>query len=176
MKIIPPIAYGKKNKKLPKNNKIRIKSNSLRGNNRFVQMAVINIDNGIKHLNKYMYDENGECSNNLTEDMRIIDGIDFSGEKHPKKDLLSIMFKNHYKILSDKTGEQVKEPGSISDYKLNSRMPDKPIYVSYTPEDLKRLGGNDKEPSSFAIYYAIGKNQPIGAISIDKLTENKDGK
>jgi CRISPR-associated endonuclease/helicase Cas3 len=176
IKIIPPIAYGKKNKKPVKDKKIRIKTNSLRGNNRFVQMAIINIDDDIKFSNKYMYDENSECSNNLTEDMRIIDGIDFSGEKHPKKDLLSIMFKNHYKILSDKTGEQVKEPRSISDYKLNSRMPDKPIYVSYTPEDLKRLGGNDKEPSSFAIYYAIGKNQPIGAISIDKLTENKDGK
>jgi CRISPR-associated endonuclease/helicase Cas3 len=174
MKIIPPIAYSKKNKKLPKNKKIRIKSNSLRGNNRFVQMAVINIDNGIKHLNKYMYDENGECSNNLTQDMSIIDGIDFSGEKNPDKDLLSVMFEKHYKILRYKTGKKVNKPRGLSDYKLNSRMPDSPIYVSYTQEDLNRLGSNDQKPNSYAIYYAIGKNQPIGAISIEKLTKKND--
>jgi len=178
VKITPPVAYSKnKDKKSLKDKKIRIKNNSLRGNNRFVQMAIIKIDAGKpKYLNEYMYDENGECGNNLTEDMDIIDGIDFYGEKHPDKDLLSNMFKNHYKILSDKTGERVKKPNGISEYKANSRMPDKPIYVSYTPDDLNRLGGNDKKPIPYAIYYAIGKNQPIGAISIYKLTENNDDK
>lgn len=92
-----------------------------------------------------------------------------SREKNPDKDLLSIMFKNHYKILSDKTGKAVKPPHSLYNYKKDAKNSDKPIYVSYTPEDLNRLSGNDRKPSSYAIYYAIGKKQPIGAISIDKL-------
>ncbi len=174
-KIIPPVAYAKRREKLPKDKKIRIKANSLRGNNRFVQMAVINIDRGkIEYLNEYLYDENKECDNNLTEDMDIIEGKDFSGETNPDKDLLSNMFKKHYKILSDKTGEQIRKPRSLSKYKVDSRMPDKPIYVSYTPKDLERLGGNDKKPNSCAIYYAIGKNQPIGAIQFIKLMESNN--
>ncbi|RLA07244.1 MAG: CRISPR-associated helicase/endonuclease Cas3 [Gammaproteobacteria bacterium] len=175
-KIIPPVAYGKKyDTKTPKDKKIRIKNNSLRGNNRFVQMAIINInDNKIEYSNEYMYNEQVGCVNGLTLDIDIIDGLDFFGEKNPDKDLLSNMFKNHYKILSDKTGKKVKKPRSLSDYKANSRMIDKPIYVSYTPDDLSRLGGNDKKPNSYAIYYAIGKNQPIGAISIYKLMENNN--
>jgi CRISPR-associated endonuclease/helicase Cas3 len=178
-KIVPPIAYSK-SKKLPKDKKIRIKTNSLRGNNRFVQMAIINIDGNIKdikHSNKYMYDENIEHNNGLTEDMDTIDGgVDYQGSRRPDRDLLDVMFKNHYKILSDKTGKEVKKPKSLSDYKLNSKMPDKPIYISYTQEDLDRLSGNDSKPNPYAIYYAIGKNQPIGAISIYKLTENNDDK
>jgi CRISPR-associated endonuclease/helicase Cas3 len=106
--------------------------------------------------------------------MSIIDGIDYSGEKNPDKDLLSVMFEKHYKILRYKTGKKVNKPRGLSDYKLNSRMPDSPIYVSYTQEDLDRLGSNDQKPNSYAIYYAIGKNQPIGAISIEKLTKKND--
>ena len=48
-----------------------------------------------------------------------------------------------------------------------ARNPETPIYLSYTPEDLKKVEANSH---NHAIYYAIGKKQPIGAISIDKLT------
>ncbi|KAF3983777.1 MAG: CRISPR-associated endonuclease Cas3'' [Methylococcales symbiont of Hymedesmia sp. n. MRB-2018] len=174
-KVMDPVSFPNKNK--PKDDKPKIKKNSLRGDNRFVQMAVMNIGNNKEQFpNQYAYDENNEqdCEEqNLTLKTSLIEGRDFSGEKNPDKDLLSGMFKSHYKILSDKTGKEVKKPNSLFEYKKEARSPDSPIYVSYTPEDLKRLNGNDRTASPYAIYYAMGKEQPIGAISISNLNGEK---
>lgn len=170
-KIMDPVAFPNKNK--PKDVKPKIKKNSLRGNNRFVQMAVMNIDNGKSQFpDQYAYDENNEMeceTKSLTLKIGLIEGKDFSREKNPNKDLLSVMFKNHYKILSDKIGKAIEKPKSLFEYKKEARSPDSPIYVSYTLEDLKRLSGNDRIPSPYAIYYAKGKDQPIGAISINNI-------
>ena len=170
-KIMDPVAFPNKNK--TKDNKPKIKKNSLRGDNRFVQMAIWNIDNDQTEFpDEYAYDENNKSeaeTKNLTLEVSVIEGRDFSGEKNPNKDLLSLMFKDHYKILSDRTGEEAEKPRSVFEYKQKARIPEQPIYVSYTPQDLNRLSGNDKKPSSHAIYYAIGKNQPIGAISSNDL-------
>jgi CRISPR-associated endonuclease/helicase Cas3 len=166
-KVLDPVSFP--HKKQPQDAKVRIKKQSLRGDNRFVQMAVWNIDNDKEEFpNEYAYDENDEfeCeTKNLTLEVSLIEGRDFSGEKNPNKDLLSIMFKNHYKILSDKMGKAITKPRSLFEYKKESLTADNPIYVSYTPEDLRRLNGNDRNPCPYAIYYAEGKNQPIGAIS-----------
>jgi len=170
-KVMDPIAFPNKNK--AKDDKPKIKKHSLRGDNRFVQMAVMNVGNDKEQFpDEYAYDETNEkecLENNLTLEVSIIDGRDFSGEKNPNKDLLSVMFKNHYKVLTDKTGEDVAQPRSLFEYKKESLTPDNPIYVSYIPEDLERLSGNDKKQNSYAIFYAIGKNQSIGAISIINL-------
>ena len=45
--------------------------------------------------------------------------------------------------------------------------PEHPISISYTQEDLDLC--NDKT-HPYAIYYAVSKTQPIGAISINKLS------
>ena len=48
-----------------------------------------------------------------------------------------------------------------------ARSPETPIYLSYIPDDLKKVEA-DAHPN--AIYYAMGIKQAIGAISLDKLT------
>lgn len=177
-KVHDPVSFPPKNQ--PKDAKVRIKKQSLRGDNRFVQMAVwnIGIGNGKEEFpNEYAYDENDEfeCeTKNFTLEVSLIEGRDFFGEKNSNKDLLSIMFNNHYKILSDKMGKEIKKPKSLFEYKKESLTADNPIYVSYTPEDLRRLSGNDRNPCPYAIYYAEGKNQPIGAISNNKSEDEND--
>jgi len=175
-KVHDPVSFP--HKKQPQDGRVRIKKQSLRGDNRFVQMAVWNIDNDKEEFpNEYAYDENNELeceTKSFTLEVGLIEGRDFFGEKNPNKDLLSIMFNNHYKILSDKMGKEIKKPTSLFEYKKESLTADNPIYVSYTPEDLRRLNGNDRKPCPYAIYYAEGKNQPIGAISNNKSEDDND--
>lgn len=47
-----------------------------------------------------------------------------------------------------------------------ARDPSSPIYLSYTPEDLKKV---ESKPHPYAIYYMIGTRQPIGAMSLNHL-------
>ncbi|SHE22535.1 CRISPR-associated helicase Cas3, Yersinia-type [methanotrophic endosymbiont of Bathymodiolus puteoserpentis (Logatchev)] len=55
-------------------------------------------------------------------------------------------------------------------YLKNSRDPETPIYVSYTPNDLDIV---KTEASDEAIYYLKGINQAIGVMSISKLQDNE---
>ena len=133
--------------------KLKIKNQSLRGNNRFVQMASIHISEGhTEFLNKYA------CTNkeHFTIATELIQGYGNS-----ERDLLAFMVKKHHNI-------KIGSKKSYKDYILlnKAREPEKPIYLSYTPEDLLKVGSS---AHLFAVYYAIGINQPIGAISLDKL-------
>ena len=153
-KVMDPVSFPSKNK--PKDGKPKIKKNSLRGDNRFVQMAVMNIDNGKeKFPNEYAYDESDD-QGNLTMGVETICGYGDS-----EKDLLAFMAKKHHNIK-----EQAKKAYKDSVLLGEARTPETPIYLSYTPEDLKQV---EAQANPYAIYYAIGKNQPIGAISLDKI-------
>jgi len=72
----------------------------------------------------------------------------------------SVMAKKHHNI------KKAKKAYKDSQLLNEARNPDTPIYLSYTPEDLKLV---EAQPNPFAIYYAEGDNQPIGAISINNL-------
>ncbi|MEE9338698.1 MAG: CRISPR-associated helicase Cas3' [Methylococcaceae bacterium] len=154
-KLIDPISFPNK-KKLKKGN-VKIKKSSLRGDNRFVQMALCNIDNNgeCEFSNEYAYQET-DMEANLTAPVEQICGYGDS-----KQDLLAFMVKKHHNIK-----EEAKKSYKDSFTLNEARSPETPIYLSYTPEDLKQVGAT---PHSHAIYYAIGHKQPIGAISINKL-------
>jgi CRISPR-associated endonuclease/helicase Cas3 len=155
-KIMDPVSFPNKTK--PKGDKPKIKKNSLRGDNRFVQMAIINIDNDKeKFPNQYAYDESDD-QGNLTMGVEIICGYGDS-----EKDLLAFMAKKHHNIK-----EQAKKVYKDNVLLGEARTPETPIYLSYTPEDLKQV---EAQANPYAIYYAIGKSQPIGAIANDKIQQ-----
>ncbi len=152
-KIMDPICFPSKKK--PKSDKPKIKKNSLRGDNRFVQMAICNIDNGKEEFpDQYAYEENE--LEHLTMGIETIRGYGDS-----EKDLLAFMAKKHHNIK-----EQAKKAYKDSVLLGEARSPETPIYLSYIPADLKKV---ESKANDYAIYYAIGKNQPIGAISASQL-------
>ena len=160
--VVDPVSFPIKKK--PKDGVVKIKKHSLRGDNRFVQMAVCNVDTQgeLTFLNEYAYAEDTDHSQvdiGLATSVELIKGYGNSSE-----DLLSHMFKKHHNI---KPG--FKKPHK--DYLLlnDARSPETPIYLSYTPEDLTAIGGDDEAHQS-AIYYAVCDKQPIGSISINKLS------
>ena len=159
-KIIDPISFPKKTK-LAKGI-VKIKNNSLRGNSRFVQMAVIYIDNGKLNIS----DEYACQDETFTLSVSEIRGYDDS-----EKDLLAFMAKKHHSIIEDKN-YGVKATTKYKDrlYLKKSKEPETPIYLSYTPSDLKRV---EAQANTYAIYYAIGKNQTIGAISAHQLNTQR---
>lgn len=154
-KLIDPISFP--NRKKPKGTKVKIAKSSLRGDNRFVQMAQckITLQGKLNFTNNYTYDVTENASLTLSTD--LIRGYDDS-----KQDLLSFMVKKHHNIIGGK--KSYKDTFTLNE----ARNPETPIYVSYTPHDLKKV---ESKPHEFAIYYAIGNKQPIGAISLNKLTQ-----
>ena len=143
-----------------KGHKIKIKKQSLRGDNRFVQMAVCRVIDRNNHniLNEYAYPET-ESEESFSYGVEVIKGYGDSG-----KNLLSFMAKKHHNI------KNVKKVYKDSQLLNEARNPDTPIYLSYTPEDLKMV---EAQPNPFAVYYAEGNNQPIGAISINNLNREE---
>jgi CRISPR-associated endonuclease/helicase Cas3 len=85
-KVMDPVAFPNKNK--VQADKPKIKKHSLRGDNRFVQMAVMNVENGQEQFpDEYAYDENDD-EGNLTMAVDTICGYGDS-----EKNLLAFMAK-----------------------------------------------------------------------------------
>jgi len=139
---------------LKKNTTVKIKKHSLRGDNRFVQMAECSIDaqGRLSFSDQYEPKTAGELTASVDEIM---------GFEDSKQNLLSFMAKKHHNIV-----EGVKKSYNDKVLLNEARDPEKPIFLSYTPADLKKV---EAQPHPYAIYYAQGINQPIGAISIQKL-------
>jgi CRISPR-associated endonuclease/helicase Cas3 len=164
-KVLDPISYSKKNKI---EEKIQIKKSSLRGDNRFVQMAVCKVlDNGsFKFLDEYACNNSNDF---FTMSVNEIEGYDPNGDKN----LISFMYQKHHKILSIKNKKKYAQAYKSFVIKNEAVDSEHPIFVSYTEKDLELC--NDK-PHSHAIYYAVSERQPIGAISINKLNNQSVNK
>ncbi len=161
-KVIDPISFPPKSKR--KDGVAKISKNSLRGDNRFVQMAVCEVDEdlNIKFTDEYAYSED---TNHAIETVSLTESTErIRGYGDSSKDLLAFMQSKHHNIK-----KEAKK--AYKDFLLltEARSPEHPIYLSYTPVDLEPIGG-ERERHKYAIYYIHSKKQPVGAMSIDKLT------
>ncbi len=158
-KIIDPISVPPKSKK--KSGVIKISKNSLRGDNRFVQMAVCYISDNLQasFVDEYAYDENTDHSKEtigLTESVERIRGFEDSD-----KNLLAVMKKKHHNIK-----ESAKKAYKDDVLLGEARSPEFPIYLSYSPKDLEKVNA---KPHPYAMYYVKTKKQPVGTMSLDQF-------
>lgn len=160
-KLVDPISLP--GKKPAKDSSVKIKKNSLRGDNRFVQMAVCKIDSlyDFRFVDDYAYAAD-DLEANLTYSIEPILGYGDSAQN-----LLAFMAKKHHNVIDTKK--------AYNDMILlnEARSPETPIYLSYTPADLQKVGG-ESQRHTYAIYYALGQQQAIGAIAITQLQSTEE--
>lgn len=162
-KIIDPISVPPKSKTT--DDIVKISATSLRGDNRFVQMAICKVTElfELNFTNDYAYSETFEPASpqaNLTESVECMRGY---GEDD--NNLVQFMRKKHHNIKHETSYKKARNEWDLI---KEARSPEYPIYLSYTPRDLEPIGGADAA-HPHAIYYVISDKQPVGAMSIDKL-------
>ncbi len=162
-KIIDPISVPPKSKL--KQGAIKISANSLRGDNRFVQMAICEVDKGMQlnFTENHAYSESFDPDQSqaaLTESIESMRGY---GEDDAN--LVQFMQKKHHNI---KQSDGYKKARNEWELIKEARSPERPIYLSYTPEDLAIV---NSKPHPHAVYYVVCQKQPAGAMSIVKLKQ-----
>lgn len=165
-KVIDPISVPQKSKRAV--DAVKISANSLRSDNRFVQMAICRVTESLRYevTNDYAYSEEFDPTapqTNLTASVESMRGY---GEDN--NNLVQFMRKKHHNI---KYGTGYKQARNEWELIKEARSPDAPIYLSYTPKDLEPIGGMNVAHQQ-AVYYVISDKQPVGAMSLDKIKQN----
>jgi CRISPR-associated endonuclease/helicase Cas3 len=156
--VINDTIFNPKRIKLSKNNTIKIKKHSLRGNSRFVQMAIYDTDTN-QVLNDYLHEVITLSVNEIKNYGDDNSALEFMGKKH--HNIKEELAKNYGVKSITKFKEKV--------YLNKSRDPGLPIYVSYTPQDLDKIKA---QAENEAIYYLKCKKQAIGVMALNKLLGN----
>lgn len=164
-KIIDPISVPPKSKQ--KQGAVKISSNSLRGDNRFVQMAVCRVNESLdfEFTDDYAYSEEFNPAGPPTTLTESVDRMRGYGEDN--NNLVQYMRKKHHNI---KHGSGYKQARNEWELIKEARSPESPIYLSYTPKELEPIGGTTAAHEQ-AIYYVISDKQPVGAMSVAKLKQ-----
>ena len=144
----------------------RISKYSLRGDNRFVQLALLDVNNpkSPQFINAYAYSEpisDQQSYDNLTESLSTIDRLGllmYAAQKqgnivagHPVSGIPDKQFTQRCRVIE-----------------AYARDAEFPIYLSLSQDDLDKVGGSSQRHTE-AIYYAICDKQPIGAISLQAV-------
>ncbi len=149
----------------------KISSNSLRGDSRFVQMAVCDVSkpNSPVIKDEYAYQipvSEKDNVDNLTdslEHLRNTGLLDYVAQKHGRMEEAHPVAKiPSNKITIRKT--------LLENYAKDAEYP---IYISYAPMDMDQKLGESIAHDE-AIYYATCEKQPIGAISYKQLLNQED--
>lgn len=164
-KIIDPISIPPKSKKT--SGAMKISANSLRGDNRFVQMAVCNVteDLNLNFIEHYAYSEEFDPNQPIAALTESVERMRGYGEDN--NNLVQFMRKKHHNIKKANGYKQVRNEWELI---KEARSPENPIYLSYTPDDLVAVGGMSVAHPQ-AIYYVVSDKQPVGAMSIAKLKQ-----
>ena len=156
----PVSSVRKKNKQSKK----KIKKSSLRGDSRFINMAICDLSN-FEHpliLDKYACSSDGDLE--LTESLDLIGNsgiIDYMAQKDARI--------NDNSLIKGIPASKMKRRKVILEGASTS--PDNPIYMSYTSKDLEKIG--ESEPHEGAAYYAMCSRQIIGKMSLKNIYINK---
>jgi len=161
VKVIDPISVPPKSKS--KDGAIKTSANSLRGDNRFVQMAICDVSEDLQLTFTENYANSEEFGLNAPQNM-LTESIDaIRGYGDDDANLVQFMQKKHHNI---KQADGFKKARNEWELIKEARSPERPIYLSYTPEDLSLV---NSKPHPQAVYYVVSKKQPVGAMSIAKL-------
>lgn len=158
-KVIDPISVPPKSKQTK--GIIKISSNSLRGDNRFVQMAECKVSDSLQLSFEERYAYTEEFNQLQPQPTVLTESIDtMRGFGDEDNNLVQFMRKKHHNI---KGGVKARNEWELI---KKARSLEFPIYLSYTPADLEKV---NSKPHLQAIYYVICDKQPVGAMRIAKL-------
>ena len=140
--------------------KLKMKKSSLRGDSRFVNMAICDLSDPSNpdFIDRYVNTDSDEDS--LTESLDVIRNtglIDYVVQKDGRINEKSLISKIPAKQMSKR---KILLEGAAT-------SPEHAIYLSYIATDLGKIG--ESEPYEEAIYYAICEKQVIGKISLNQF-------
>jgi len=171
--IIAKVAEPQTIVKPKKDNKQRAKisKNSLRGDSRFVQMAVcdVSVPNNPVIRDEYAYQipvSETDNVDNLTDSLEKIRNtglLDYAAQKHGRME-------ESHPVAKVPANKMNARKILLESYAKDAEYP---IYLSYAPIDMDQKLG-ESTPHEEAIYYGMCEKQAVGAISIKQLI-NKEG-